>query len=303
MEDSVAGLSLDDEEDEVIQLEVEETSKEISYVNCLVGVFLTSSVVHFQAMRSTLAKRVIKNGPWNFNSYLLILHRLKLGEDPLVKATKEKGEDCVEKWKKIVLKNGKSVYVRFEYKKLTLFCFLCERLGHRESFCPTRVTQPQSEYVFNRDISLRTQSRRNQSWKSRWLMKDDREKSPIFGNPMLMGERRNEGILNPNLGQINEDFDKEIVAYEEASSPIVYSDGLKRPRVQKNIQSAGLTKQTTHNQDLLPEMRRIWRHFHSCQIQFIACEDDQAAHTMAVEDAPLKAVEVVDSDRRSSRPP
>ncbi|MBA0818356.1 hypothetical protein Gohar_028040, partial [Gossypium harknessii] len=89
----MAGLSLDDEEDEIIHLEREVTNQEISYVNCLVGVFLTSSVVHFQAMRSTLAsvwhpisvdvERVIKNGPWNFNSHLLILHRLQQGEDPL----------------------------------------------------------------------------------------------------------------------------------------------------------------------------------------------------------------------------
>ncbi|MBA0818355.1 hypothetical protein Gohar_028040, partial [Gossypium harknessii] len=112
MEGSMAGLSLDDEEDEIIHLEREVTNQEISYVNCLVGVFLTSSVVHFQAMRSTLAsvwhpisgvsisdmgkerylfrfyyevdvERVIKNGPWNFNSHLLILHRLQQGEDPL----------------------------------------------------------------------------------------------------------------------------------------------------------------------------------------------------------------------------
>ncbi|MBA0607476.1 hypothetical protein Godav_019771 [Gossypium davidsonii] len=28
-------------------------------------------------------ERVMKNGPWNFNSHLLILHRWKTGEDPL----------------------------------------------------------------------------------------------------------------------------------------------------------------------------------------------------------------------------
>nr|KJB65964.1 hypothetical protein B456_010G122700 [Gossypium raimondii] len=27
--------------------------------------------------------RVEKNGPWNFNSHLLVLHRLKHGENPL----------------------------------------------------------------------------------------------------------------------------------------------------------------------------------------------------------------------------
>ncbi|MBA0881584.1 hypothetical protein Goshw_011787 [Gossypium schwendimanii] len=57
--------------------------------------------------------------------------------------------------KMIALKNGESVYVRFEYEKLTLFCFLCGKLGYGESFCPIRAIQPQSEYVFNWDISLR----------------------------------------------------------------------------------------------------------------------------------------------------
>lgn len=78
-------------------------------VNCFVGTFLTSSVVNFQSMRATLVNvwhfiggisitdipedrylfrlyhkvdvdRIVARGPWNFNSHLLILHRLKEGE-------------------------------------------------------------------------------------------------------------------------------------------------------------------------------------------------------------------------------
>ncbi|MBA0778028.1 hypothetical protein Gotri_005961 [Gossypium trilobum] len=51
--------------------------------------------------------------------------------------------------KKLVLLNGESVYVRFEYEKLTLFCFLSGKLRHGESFCPIRAHHPLQEYVFN----------------------------------------------------------------------------------------------------------------------------------------------------------
>ncbi|PPR95975.1 hypothetical protein GOBAR_AA24692 [Gossypium barbadense] len=139
-------------------------------------------------------------------------------------------------------------------------------LGHGESFCPVRVTQSQTEYVLNWDISLCAQSRRSQSWKSKWLVEDDGRKSPNFGNTMLTGERRNEGILSSNyinkggnwgsipkvpvfvatedkgkstvtLGplkngeqaQTNMDFDEEMVTHKEDSNPIMFSEGLKRP--------------------------------------------------------------------------
>lgn len=78
----------------------------------LVGCFLTASVVHFLAMRNTLAnlwhplagiqildlgekhflfrfshrldfERVIKGAPWMFNKHLLVVHRLVENEDPM----------------------------------------------------------------------------------------------------------------------------------------------------------------------------------------------------------------------------
>ncbi|XP_040950366.1 uncharacterized protein [Gossypium hirsutum] len=273
-------------------------------------------------------ERVIKNGPWNFNSHLLILHRLQQGEDLLsvqlhwvdfwilihdlplgfmadavahqlgnfigefieydfaavqlgykrimrvrVKVDVRKP---LKRKKRIALKNGESVYVRFEYEKLTLFYFLCGKLGHGESFYPLRVIQLQSVDVFKWDISLRAQSRRNQSWKSKWLVEDEREKQANFDNTGSMGERWKVGILTPNMGfkgdnegfsqkdfvsvsvqekgkavvntgpkavvntgpvkirvmtQSNDEFDVEMVAHEEANSPIMYSDRLKRPRI------------------------------------------------------------------------
>ncbi|MBA0568542.1 hypothetical protein Golob_006033 [Gossypium lobatum] len=143
----------------------------------------------------------MKNGPWNFNSHLLILHRLKEGEDPLIvqfhwvdfwmpihdlplgfifeTVAQQLGNFIgafieydvlatqlgykriirirvrinvrkpLKRKKKRVLPNGESVYVRFEYEKITLFCFLCGKLGHGESFCPIRDHHPRQEYVFN----------------------------------------------------------------------------------------------------------------------------------------------------------
>ncbi|KAH1072804.1 hypothetical protein J1N35_025132 [Gossypium stocksii] len=117
---------------------------------------------------------------------------------------------------------------------------------------------------YKRIMRVRVQSRRNQSWKSKWLVEDDRRKPSNFGNTMSTGERRNGGILISNLvnksdnwvsipkdsisasvknkgkstvaldplklremDQHKDDFDEEMVAHEKASSPIMYSDGLK----------------------------------------------------------------------------
>ncbi|MBA0809550.1 hypothetical protein Gohar_025195, partial [Gossypium harknessii] len=70
MKESIEFLSLDDEEEETIQLGVESSDRETSYANCFIGTFC-----HFQCVE--------ENGSWNFNSYLLVLHRLKKGEDHL----------------------------------------------------------------------------------------------------------------------------------------------------------------------------------------------------------------------------
>lgn len=38
--------------------------------------------------------------------------------------------------KRIGIGQNKFIYALFQYEKLSLFCFLCVRLGHEESFCP-----------------------------------------------------------------------------------------------------------------------------------------------------------------------
>ncbi|MBA0880649.1 hypothetical protein Goshw_021986 [Gossypium schwendimanii] len=239
MEDFIVDLSLEDDDEETIQLGVESSECETSYANYFLGMFLTSSVVNFQVMRSTLANvwhliegvsisdlgnerflvrfyievdvdRVEKNGSWNFNSYLLVLHWLKEGEYPLSvqlnwvdfwmiihdlplgfmskaiakqlgsfigafleydTSTTQLGykriirinvridvRKSLKRKKNLTLSNGKPIYVRFKYEKLTLFCFFCGKIGHGESFCLIRAHNPWQEYVFHWDIYLRAQS-------------------------------------------------------------------------------------------------------------------------------------------------
>lgn len=44
------------------------------------------------------------------------------------------------KRKKIfLLGSNRIAYAQFKYEKISLFCFLCGKLGHGESFCPLRV--------------------------------------------------------------------------------------------------------------------------------------------------------------------
>ncbi|MFQ6620214.1 hypothetical protein Gotur_001061, partial [Gossypium turneri] len=112
METEFAGLTLEEEEDEIFQIQSEEETNGVTEVLQLVGCFLMASIVHFPAMRSTMAnlwhpvrgvqirdlgekrylfqffhimdlERVLNGSPWTFNNHLLILHKLQRGEDPL----------------------------------------------------------------------------------------------------------------------------------------------------------------------------------------------------------------------------
>ncbi|MBA0803315.1 hypothetical protein Gohar_013545, partial [Gossypium harknessii] len=103
MERELAMFSLDDEEDEIVEVQrqVESTVNENEF--CLVGCFLTASVIHFPTMRSTMAnllhpikrkdlERVINGVPWTFNNNLLVFHRLVIGEDPLKLLARQLGD-------------------------------------------------------------------------------------------------------------------------------------------------------------------------------------------------------------------
>ncbi|MBA0562302.1 hypothetical protein Golob_007357 [Gossypium lobatum] len=111
VEGNFANLSLEDEEEVVVQLASERLDLRASFENYFVGSFLTSSVVNFQSMRVTLTNvwhpiggvsisdlnkriflfrlyhkmdtdRIKAGGPWNFNSHLLVMCKLRDGDDP-----------------------------------------------------------------------------------------------------------------------------------------------------------------------------------------------------------------------------
>ncbi|KAL4367491.1 hypothetical protein GQ457_05G032910 [Hibiscus cannabinus] len=67
---------------------------------------------------------------------------------------------------------GRSVYARFQYEKMIIFCFICGRLGHGDSFCPLRLTMDPKDVVFGWDLSLRSLTRRGSSVLSRWLREE-----------------------------------------------------------------------------------------------------------------------------------
>ncbi|MBA0706201.1 hypothetical protein Golax_018326 [Gossypium laxum] len=163
VEETLADLTIEEEKEEVaLPLDSKGSEGGVSYENCFVGSFFTTSVVHLQSMRSALANDC-GGGHWSFNSHLLIMHRLKGGGDPMVvplftvdfwvlvhdlpydfmfeMVAKQLSnfvghflEYPLKSRKKIMLANGRQAYVRFEYEKLTLFCFLCGMFGYGRAF-------------------------------------------------------------------------------------------------------------------------------------------------------------------------
>ncbi|MBA0770025.1 hypothetical protein Gotri_018707 [Gossypium trilobum] len=110
MEHELADLSLDDREEEGLGVPTEVGLQSMVSEFSIVGYFLTASIVHFSAMKSTMVnvwhlvkgvqisdlgdkhflfkffhridlERVINGAHWTFNNHLLVFHRLEMGED------------------------------------------------------------------------------------------------------------------------------------------------------------------------------------------------------------------------------
>lgn len=65
------------------------------------------------------------------------------------------------------------MYARFKYEKLSLFCFICGRLGDGESFCLLRLQVEPSKIIFGWDLSLHAAVRHRNMAESRWLRAAD----------------------------------------------------------------------------------------------------------------------------------
>ncbi|KAL4346489.1 hypothetical protein GQ457_17G012780 [Hibiscus cannabinus] len=347
LSNNLANLTIVDSEEEAICVSESDISTPFSFLHCFVGMFLTTSVIHFESMKNTLdnvwkplggisilelgerrylfrlyhqvdVERIEIYGPWFFNSHMLLLHRLVVGDDPMsvllnfldlwilvhdlpigfmAEGVAKQLGDFIGKFleydsqsislnykrimrvktrinvrlplkrrKKIALQDGSSVYAHFQYEKIRIFCFLCGRLGHGESFCPARLTLEPENIVFNWDISLRAPPRR-QVPASPWIKHDSSDSArdsrlvnthnqgynqgaqmgiPIKGSRNVMLESSNllmEGqtfqvynnpiqcpVLNDGLPTDGLPTIDVQMGFDSEDSPIEPSDGNKRSR-------------------------------------------------------------------------
>ncbi|MBA0597505.1 hypothetical protein Gorai_007308, partial [Gossypium raimondii] len=79
----------------------------------------------------------------------------------------------LKKRKKLITLTVKQLYARFQYEKLTIFYFLCSRLGHGDSFYLLAVTTKGQEIKLGWDLSLRAPEKRAITTTSVWLREDD----------------------------------------------------------------------------------------------------------------------------------
>ncbi|KAH1064637.1 hypothetical protein J1N35_029624 [Gossypium stocksii] len=252
MEEELANLNLLDDEEEEFQ--GESVMVDSTLQNCLVGRYLTDSVVHFLSICNTMAdlwhpiggvcitnlgekrylfqffhevdvQRVLVGVPWFFNNHLLILQWLPNGEDPVMMVlnfvdfwvqvhdlppelmnetiARQFGDFYgkfldydtsippmgyksymrirvlldvsapLKRKKNVQIGKSKTVYVHFKYDKFSLFCFICGKLGHGESYCPYHLKVEPSKIIFGWDLSLRVAVRRRNVAVSRWLCEAD----------------------------------------------------------------------------------------------------------------------------------
>ncbi|MBA0879099.1 hypothetical protein Goshw_007721 [Gossypium schwendimanii] len=250
MEDALENLNLLDEEEEAFQ-EDEGVVGRVSQL-CLVGRCLTDSVVYFPSLRNTLANLWHPIGGICITKIreTIQVHDLPPG---LMSASmaKQFGDFCgrfieydtsiltlgiqhymrirvclnvtapLKRKKKVQIRKSMVVYAQFKYEKLSLFCFICGKLGHGESYCPVR----------HRNMGV-----------SRWLRAADG--SPyggenlagiMHGNSLNMRKYENcnsrgtGGNLNPNLnplGPVSIQGDGRIVKGRDGGIDILQANEL-----------------------------------------------------------------------------
>lgn len=82
-------------------------------------------------------------------------------------------DNTFETKKEKLIGKDRVVYASFQYEKLSLFYFICGRLGHSKSFCSIRIRIDSSKISFGWDISLRAAPRRWNVSTSKWLHEVD----------------------------------------------------------------------------------------------------------------------------------
>ncbi|KAJ8749528.1 hypothetical protein K2173_025723 [Erythroxylum novogranatense] len=160
--------------------------------------------------------RVLDGTPWLFNRHLLLLRRIQPGDDPLhiplifievwvvvrklrpgymTELVRIDTTKPLHRKKKIVDPDGSVFYALFSYERIFVFCFLCGKLGHTDSFCDLLLHHKREELKPMWDESLRAAGRRTQRPTSSWLRSD------TIGPPVL-GAPHSEGLADGTLGML-----------------------------------------------------------------------------------------------------
>ncbi|MBA0783464.1 hypothetical protein Gotri_001173 [Gossypium trilobum] len=148
MEKELTDLNLDEEEEE----------EEEEALQFGVESILKKSVYDIFDM-----DRVLWGSPWTFNNHLLVLHRLRKGEDPnfvpLV---------FVEFWVQV-----HDLLPGFYFEEVARQ--LGKFVGHGDKFCQKRIDIGMQEVEYGWNLSLKTQSRRAMTTPNVWLREDSSE--------------------------------------------------------------------------------------------------------------------------------
>ncbi|MBA0734620.1 hypothetical protein Gogos_018520 [Gossypium gossypioides] len=134
--------------------------------------------------------------------------------------------------KKIQVGTAMIAYARFKYEKLSLFYFICGKLGHGESYCSFRLRIKLSKIIFDWDLSLRAVARRRTIEMSKWLR--DFDGSQCFTKTLqnVAGGKKNWHNWGEDSSATN-GFEKGPMnlMLEEENDPIAMVEGKKRQRV------------------------------------------------------------------------
>ncbi|MBA0873280.1 hypothetical protein Goshw_000247 [Gossypium schwendimanii] len=190
MEKEIEGLNLEDGKEEGLLLSIDLGFQRPTCEYYLVGSFFTASVVHFSAMKNTMANlwhplkgvqildlgtrrylfrffyemdtdRVTKGTPWTFNNHLLIFHRLENGEDPM----------------QVPLVSMTFWVQVHELPPCFFLEVVAKQLGnfigsHNDKFCLVRLDRREENLVFGRSISLKAQTKGANIETSVWLREE-----------------------------------------------------------------------------------------------------------------------------------